>query len=68
MQYRMFSFGALLKPLHTHVQNVISSVSLHLINSISQPFCFGHDELQWEVERVMVMKCAHEGHNQNGSA
>lgn len=68
MQYRMFSFGALLNSLVTYVQNGIASISLHLINGISLAFCFGHDELQREVKGVMVMKCGGEGHNQSGSA
>ena len=67
MQYCMFSFGALLNLLVTYVQNVIAPISLHLINDISLAFCFGHDELQWEVKGVMVMKCVGEGHNQSGS-
>lgn len=68
MQDRMFSVGALLNPLVTYAQNVIASISLHLINSISLAFCFTHDDLQWEVKELMVMKCAGKGHNQSSSA
>lgn len=64
----MFSFGVLLNPPVTCVQNVIASIPLHLISGISLAFCFGHDELQWEVKGVMVMKCVGEGHNQSDSA
>lgn len=45
---------------------VIVSIALHLINGISLAFCFGQDELEWEVKGVMVMKCACEGQNQSG--
>lgn len=57
MQPLMFSLGALLNPLITDVQSVIASIPLHLINCISLAFCFGQDELEWEVKGMMVMKC-----------
>lgn len=68
MQPLMSSLGALLNPLVTDVRSVIVSIPLHLINGISLAFCFGQDELEWEVKGVMVMKCAGERSNQRGSA